>query len=105
MKGSTFSFLLSGFGLFLNTKGYVIFSMVEVSTVLLLFSETTERSTVTQLFTSCLYEILGKKLSLGFGLCDVWPCLQTLPPPSHTPPLFVALDQSMTHQSLESYCC
>ena len=47
MKGSTFSFLLSGFGLFLNTKGYVIFSMVEVSTVLLLFSETTERSTVT----------------------------------------------------------
>ena len=39
--------LLSGFGLFLNTKGYVIFSTVEVSTVLLLFSETTEGSTVT----------------------------------------------------------
>ena len=40
-------FLLSGSGLFLNTKGYVIFSIVEVSTVLLLFSETAEGSTVT----------------------------------------------------------
>lgn len=40
-------FLLSGLGLFLNTKGYVIFSIVEVSTVLLLFSETAEGSTVT----------------------------------------------------------
>lgn len=26
--------------------------------------------------------------SLGFGLSDSWPCLQSLPPPSHTPPLF-----------------
>ena len=40
-------FLLSCLGLFLNTKGYVIFSIVEVSTVLLLFSETAEGSTVT----------------------------------------------------------
>lgn len=31
-----------------------------------------------------------KMNSLGFGLSDVWPCLQTLPPPSHTPPLFVS---------------
>lgn len=40
-------FLLSGLGLFLNTKGYVIFCMAEVSTVLLLFSETAEGCTVT----------------------------------------------------------
>lgn len=37
-------FLLGGGMLFLNTKCYVIFSIVELNTVLLLFSKTTEGS-------------------------------------------------------------
>lgn len=40
-------FLLGGFMLFLSTKGCVIFSAAELSTVLLLFSKTVEESIIT----------------------------------------------------------
>lgn len=46
--GSVFClFLLSEFRLFLSTEGYVIFSIMEVSTVLLLFPETAEGNVIT----------------------------------------------------------